>query len=189
MTPSGLSIGMILNTKFSLRSFATGSLLTRNSKVPFITQLALLSPGWTRAVITWYGRQPAGKGAHKMKWICFPFPSTVFRGKELYLKGMKSVLSRLFLVYMIYIFPFSVCLQKLQDSRDWGHQALGCYQSKVLCGMIKSHKADFKLTFHSPLVKCWISKISDWILYLSYTSSEILGKWLNLLVPISSPVK
>lgn len=45
MTPSGLSIGMILNTKFSRKSVATGSLLTRNSKVPFITQLPLLSPG------------------------------------------------------------------------------------------------------------------------------------------------
>lgn len=61
MTPSGLSMGMILKMKFSLKSLATGSSLTRNSKVPFITQLALLSPGWTRAVITWYGRCPVGK--------------------------------------------------------------------------------------------------------------------------------
>lgn len=58
MTPSGLSMGMILKMKFSLKSLATGSLLTRNSKAPFITQLELLSPGWTRAVITWYWRCP-----------------------------------------------------------------------------------------------------------------------------------
>lgn len=52
MTPSGLSMGMILKTKASLRLWATRSLLHRNSKVPFITQLALDSPGCTRLVST-----------------------------------------------------------------------------------------------------------------------------------------
>lgn len=56
MTPSGLSMGTILKMKHFLRRSAMGSLLTRNSRVPFITQLALLSPGWTRAIRKTYGR-------------------------------------------------------------------------------------------------------------------------------------
>lgn len=58
MTPSGLRMGMILKIKASLRLWATGSLLHRNSRVPFITQLALDSPGCTRPVSTIQARLP-----------------------------------------------------------------------------------------------------------------------------------
>lgn len=61
MTPSGLSMGMILKTKVSLRLWATKSLLHKNSRVPFIIQLALDSPGWTRPDNTMQGRLPGEK--------------------------------------------------------------------------------------------------------------------------------
>ena len=52
MTPSGLSMGMILKTKLFLRYFATSSSETRNYNIPSTIKEALLSPGWTLEVIT-----------------------------------------------------------------------------------------------------------------------------------------
>ena len=42
-------MGTILNTKFSLKAYASAVLLTRNSMTPFIIQLAFDSPGCTLA--------------------------------------------------------------------------------------------------------------------------------------------
>jgi hypothetical protein len=47
MTPSGFNIGIILNTKLSLKYFAPSSSLTKYSKVPYIIMLAFDSPGCT----------------------------------------------------------------------------------------------------------------------------------------------
>lgn len=71
MTPSGLSMGMSLKTKASLRLWATGSLLHRNSRVPFIIQLALDSPGWTRPVSTIQGRFPRQRQTETWCTVCF----------------------------------------------------------------------------------------------------------------------
>ena len=49
MTPSGLSIGTILKTKWSLRTFASGAFDVKKSTIPFIAQLPFDSPGWTLA--------------------------------------------------------------------------------------------------------------------------------------------
>lgn len=57
-TPSGLSMGTILKMYASLRLCARGLLPIRNSRVPFITQLALVSPGCTRADRNTRGRFP-----------------------------------------------------------------------------------------------------------------------------------
>jgi len=51
MTPSGFSIGTILNTKQSLKTWASGASLTRKSIIPFIIHEELLSPGCTLAEI------------------------------------------------------------------------------------------------------------------------------------------
>lgn len=47
MTPSGLSIGIILKTKLSLKYLAPSSSDTKYSKVPYIMKLAFDSPGCT----------------------------------------------------------------------------------------------------------------------------------------------
>lgn len=47
-TPSGFSIGMILNTKLFLRYFAPSSSEIRYSNVPCMIKEAFDSPGWTR---------------------------------------------------------------------------------------------------------------------------------------------
>ena len=52
MTPSGFSMGMILKTKLSRRIWASSESPVRKSRQPFIIQLALVSPGWTRLLIT-----------------------------------------------------------------------------------------------------------------------------------------
>jgi len=41
--------GTILNTKLSRRALASGALLVRNSRIPFIIHDELLSPGCTLA--------------------------------------------------------------------------------------------------------------------------------------------
>ena len=46
MTPSGLSIGMILNTKVFLKNSAFSSSLIRYSRTPFIMREEFDSPGW-----------------------------------------------------------------------------------------------------------------------------------------------
>jgi hypothetical protein len=51
MTPSGLSIGIILNTKLSLSSLASLQSLIKKSMTPFIIQLLFDSPGCTLALI------------------------------------------------------------------------------------------------------------------------------------------
>lgn len=52
ITPSGFSIGTILNMNFSRSSFAVLDSPVRKSRTPFIIQEAGVSPGWTRAVTT-----------------------------------------------------------------------------------------------------------------------------------------
>ena len=52
MTPSGLSIGMILKTKLFLRYLATSSSETRNYRIPSTIKDAFDSPGCTLDVIT-----------------------------------------------------------------------------------------------------------------------------------------
>jgi len=52
ITPSGLSIGIILKTKLFLRYFATSSSETKNYKIPSTIKEAFDSPGWTLEVIT-----------------------------------------------------------------------------------------------------------------------------------------
>lgn len=117
MTPSGLSMGMILKMKFSLKSLATGSSLTRNSKVPFITQLALLSPGWTRAVITWYGRCPVDKD--KGTWNLNLHPGNLQGATWRRTPDYREVWKRLIVAdrYLTYIYSCSICPYGLQDSR------------------------------------------------------------------------
>ena len=51
-TPSGLSIGIILNTKLLRRYFATSSSDTKYYRIPSTINEALLSPGCTLLVIT-----------------------------------------------------------------------------------------------------------------------------------------
>lgn len=79
MTPSGLSMGMILKIKASRRLWATGSLLHKNSRVPFITQLALDSPGWTRPVSTIQGRLPGQRQTEPVDTTYFMWRITVHR--------------------------------------------------------------------------------------------------------------
>lgn len=45
MTPSGLSIGIILKTNAFLNFTATSSFESKKSNIPFITKLELDSPG------------------------------------------------------------------------------------------------------------------------------------------------
>lgn len=50
ITPSGFKIGTILKIKCSLKALASAQLLVRNSKIPFIIQDELVSPGWILAL-------------------------------------------------------------------------------------------------------------------------------------------
>ena len=94
MTPSGFSIGTILKTKVDLRNSAFASSLTRKSITPFMSQLALLSPGCTREVKIMDFRTAMSTGSDK-KFVTInistSFPasdlqSTVFRILSLLLK-------------------------------------------------------------------------------------------------------
>jgi hypothetical protein len=114
-------------------------------------------------VITWYGRQPAGKeGTIKLNLDMFSISINSLWGKGMIPEGFE-VLSRLFLIYIIYIYPFSICLQKLWDSRVWGHQDSGLLSKQSTLWYDKKKKTTKQilnqLTLHSPLARCWLSKI------------------------------
>jgi len=52
VTPSALIIGITLNIVYFLRAIAILSLLKMNFKIPWTTQDAFVSPGWTLPVMT-----------------------------------------------------------------------------------------------------------------------------------------